>query len=501
MADGTVHAPEANVGGNEESLLSNETEIVDGFVQCLGVSSDDAEEIFTNLLDYVDADCIPRDLGSPTTESVPMINEISVSNTLVHAAGMVRSVLLVSIEWAYPFVKPSPNAFEINYDITITPSAGTPAALIPVVPPGPVDSEYVAGDPLYVKMHKAVEISCESPPASNMVGRTVQFTVRVGAQVLQGGTVVDSAPFPFVPAQYFQVQTPATVVQAPPAPSSPQPCGLADGWECVDPRFNWDPNNPVLFQWLRYAPNRPGSLNATNAATLDWFADWGDEIDGATEMYVADEPLRTVGELSYVLRGSSLLESMWSTIRLVDRGVTPLDPVLDHFYLDTNSVLRGLVNPNTRSLDVLKAVFQGMPVDEYPGAPGTPLVGGGGGAPSATALATEMIKLSGSFTNRSDLGHAATVMSLYGATASPFQKESFVRNSAGLFHPRQNYFLVIVAAEVTEDVFLQTGIKRTTVRAAERAIAEVWRDPYPVSVSVGQKINPAFVRLFKILEE
>jgi len=53
-------------------------------------------------------------------------------------------------------------------------------------------------------------------------------------------------------------------------------------------------------------------------------------------------------------------------------------------------------------------------------------------------------------------------------------QESIVRNSAGLFAPRQQLFTVLLNAQVLQD-------NSTNVLAEQRGVGLVWRDPYPVN--------------------
>ena len=93
----------------------------------------------------------------------------------------------------------------------------------------------------------------------------------------------------------------------------------------------------------------------------------------------------------------------------------------------------------------------------------------------------------------SDIGHATNIFANAAYVGlTPFQQESFFRNTAGLVNMRQNYFLIILYAQATKTVPMMPD---KSVVSGARAIAEVWRDPLANS----EGIHPRFVRFYRIL--
>ncbi len=77
----------------------------------------------------------------------------------------------------------------------------------------------------------------------------------------------------------------------------------------------------------------------------------------------------------------------------------------------------------------------------------------------------------------------------YASLSEDGLRESIVANSYRLLSPRQNLFTILIAAQVTGS----SG----GVLAEQRAVAVVWRDPYPDA----NGRHPALVRFFKWLME
>jgi hypothetical protein len=219
-------------------------------------------------------------------------------------------------------------------------------------------------------------------------------------------------------------------------------------------------------------------------------------------MFVADAPLQTVGELSYLVRNKSAnsVENWWNTVRLIDQENVPgqgqpLDPILDYFTIGTNApVRRGLVNPNTRQAGVLTAVFNGVPLDDYPGQ-GAPIVSASQARELAVAFSNSFWH--GRFANLSDIGHATNIFfDTFLHDLPLFQKEAVIRNTAGLLGTRQNLFTIILVAETTKREILPNGQPYVSIRSSQKAIAEVWRDPFLVNGRYA-----TYIRYFKILPE
>jgi hypothetical protein len=210
-------------------------------------------------------------------------------------------------------------------------------------------------------------------------------------------------------------------------------------------------------------------------------------VNEYTEMYVAGGPLHNVGELSYLLRGAQKTDK-WSTIKIcLDQRTIPagVDRVLDNFTVQVSTNRRGLVNLNSHNAEALASVFSGMPLERYPGDPSA--VGSSVSPAQATLLATELINQTATpISLMSNYGSKTNLMAVIGGL-SPLRAQSIIRNSAGLFHFRQNLFVVLLYAQPSQGSNDKAGL---------RAVAEVWRDPL-----ANAGTHPRFVRSFKIISD
>jgi hypothetical protein len=87
------------------------------------------------------------------------------------------------------------------------------------------------------------------------------------------------------------------------------------------------------------------------------------------------------------------------------------------------------------------------------------------------------------------------------------QKEAIIRNSYRLFNPNQNLFTIVLIAQAINDQPDGMGNYGTygnedTIVGEKRAVALVWRDPFPDLPSPpGSGRHEMFVRTFKYLNE
>ena len=473
----------------------------------------DAEFMYTNLLDYVDADHIPHDLGSPCTEKVPMLNEVCIQVPYVFLAdgrlGSTPNVTGISFEWNYPFVCLNPNTYWLTYSITFQKPAGSTLTddFVPNPVSGSVQLTYAGG---------VSQIACVTPPNgsitskigtyTNSLGQALRMSATVKMEIHEGtaaGPMVDAAPFP-VTATPFTLITSTTNVPAAKV-AALTTITLAMGAEVIDPRFNWNCDYQNGRQWVPYVVYASNTLNKANNVALAKFS--SQTTDPDMNMFVADGPLHSAAELSYLLRGSPVPNTSplqwpwWKTIRLLDEShgaiSAPMDPVLDYFVVNsTNNVRVGCVNPNTRSDQVMKALLMNMPLDKYPGDP-SPLAIVDDNNNTALRLATWWVSPSlnlwcGAISNLSQMGLVTNVyMDAIFAGRTAFEKEAFIRNLSGLLGTRQNYFVLLLYAQGIKTS--PDGTKNVTSEC--RGVAEIWRD----ARANAKGKHPCMVRLFKIL--
>ena len=431
---------QVNLSGTATNINDRRVQITDALMS-IGISSPDAFIIWRNLMDYVDPDSIHTD-SYASVESVPMINEVVVSN-VVSAAGLNDNMdTYIFFELWYPFVKVNASAFEVQYKATFTDLGGAgfkPSnigawkSVAPTVTPG-AQSFAVIIDHL--------------PVVSKPSGSAVDFNSTIIARVVlvAGGEEVDQVEG--ITLNNKNVGVPSfSVVSS----------------ECLDPRFNW-----YLTQWQ--SPTPP-TLGVINSCTLNYLNSPTNTGDISTEMYVANRPLQSVAELGYLVYSSN---APWHTVKLYG---TNLHRVLDVFGLSTNTsdifmtntiVYRGLVNCNSNSaLDATAVVFADMPVDQYPGEGLNPLL-----IPAAQTFASTIFS-KGVFTNLSDIGYNLNSADFqFPAGINELQRESYFRNAFNLLNLRQNVFTIIIEAQAA------SGGNIPKNPAKQRAVAIVWRDPY-----------------------
>ena len=440
----------------------------------------DASFVYSNLLCYVDPSVLPLnpdDLGSPLTKSVPLINEVKVVITnFVYPGALCRPSVFVEVEWYYPFLKATPNAFDVACDVSVSLVAGA-AKYLPVSLVNKKTPSNYSGVP--VPPYKRVVFAAST--AANVAYATndpIHLAVSVGVKILRGGVPVDSVPYPYVTAGYFSKTGSVMTV-----PFNQN--GGTFGWECFDPRFNWD-TKAAAQQWAPYAPTASGgTIGQSNYWTTFYINNAPTRAVQYTEMYVAGEPLHNVGELSYLLRGFQRADK-WSTVKICkDQRSIPVDKVLDNFVIQVSTNRKGLVNINTRSAEVLASVFSGLPLESYPGQSSPPATVN----PAQAFAMAEAVKLESksSISLLSDFWANTTLMTLPPVSGlTPLQSQAVIRNAAGLLHYRQNYFTVLLYAQPSGMTIDRLGL---------RAVAEVWRDP----VASPGGSYPKFVRTFTIV--
>ena len=414
----------------------------------------DAETFVKNLIDYVDADNVPQNLNSYCTEAVPLINEIVVSNSYQDLAGQHVIEYRMLVELWYPFTTTNTGSYTLRMRARYTgadpgPNPGMiPTTAITLTPPG---GTWTMGDFLVVT---STPVTLPTMTVQDLSGVVID---QIRATVYENGVPVDQVGNP----NMLQIKIGELITGF---------GNFGRGVSANDPRINWDCQDAA--QWRdTVAIHSLGRINdmLTFAAA-----------DGHTLMYVANRPLKSVGELGLLLYD---VTKPWLTPSLLS-GPNYLS-VLDQFTLVTNSYRQGLINPNSYNTNVLATVFNDMPVERVPFDPATRTLN----SAELTALSRELADKSISFTNLSDLQHMGPRITAAASTLSSATHESIVRNSAGLFSPRQQLFTVILAAQSLDENGFPT--------AEKRGVGLVWRDPYPSTNSMHQTL----VRNFRWLTE
>ena len=521
----------------------------------------EAADVADALIDYVDPDSVPQRLDAPCMERAPMFNEILIRPRWVGARSPRPSKLDLTprVEVFYPFITTRGTLpFTLEGEITFV------CSKLEFPPPGLAEGDFplpgTGGKVTFSGISKSLLLSyghLEFGPLPEMstivdtsvwAGATAYFKVTVSLTLKDtAGKAVDSIaglditmgrPAPPAPLYAWQ---PYARIPGPGESAVVQRSGV----ECVDPRFNHLTGQGVA--WFSYAmleappgrrggegfpaypspaPNMrdpDGTLGDLNRLTERWLAKQmattNYSTDGHTFMHVADQPLVSAGELSYLPRGGNVKQNFWNTLRLIPlgSGATELaDPIYDYFTVSPpTATQRGFVNPNTDILETMDAVFKNMPLDAYPGEPGAPLVNPVQARQLANALLSGPLWAVGGYSNKSDIVKNTNYVNALSALVSSetykeFRQESGIRNLLGLLNARQNYFLIVLFAQSSAQVRLARsgdtlGGMMDTVRSDSSALLEVWRDPKPVLTNLGggtvMTNHPLFIRRFEVLAE
>ncbi|MFH0952977.1 MAG: hypothetical protein V1873_01465 [Verrucomicrobiota bacterium] len=483
-----LHAP-LFIGGDEASVMNARPQIEAEFT-AMGVMPADAAIAARNVVDYLDANNEPGNgigVENFCTEPVPMINEIVITNTIgAYNDGAGNDVYInrldIMVELWYPFVGYSnPNDYTVELIVL---SSGPTPQFCPMRPPpaakAVVLKPWPGGGGRYRIVPMPPVIATYSTPSASPSVPSLPTQVGFDLKVREGnnnpnGVIVDA-----IRPQSTVIQWNSALVAAVPAVGSTNNTPVYRK-EADDPRINWD----WVTQW-RDRSAASDSLGQQNSALTY-------SSSAETNMYVRNyADLRVVGELGMLLYGNT----PWRTIRLLDPGALP---ILDRFTASTNAFRKGLVNPNTLNSNVLAAVFYDVVPEGWPGEGGPGLT-----AEEALAAATNMICFR-PYVNVSDIARMTEAKlgdSIRGAGTNllnPLELEGIIRNTAGLLSTRQQLFTIILAVQSVDDVDGDGSIGADEVRAEQRAVAVVWRDPYPESGPNSR--HRTFVRFFRWLTE
>lgn len=439
------------------------------------ISKEHAGPIFTSIYDFVDADSIPGGssllfprLDQVTMEDVPMINEITLSNEVVctvsTATNLVFRYRLTMYVEAY--IPHAPNNNDV-YELPPNPLNSGQLSLNLVVGPGLVPASWNAiptgtdwrsdlstNDVSYIRGTNAVFTfvweKLWSPPAVPPPNVSIKFDLRASINNMRFRNTTDnydsdgiamSAPINFGNIQ-FQRLSPFSVGDR---------MSETVGLEVRDCRFNH-----INAMWIPYTGWKANSLGNTNDVT--------DINEGWSPMYVPNGPISNIALLGYI--------PLWEpcrTFALCDRpGLTWEGSILDYF---TDEIMvkprYGIVNINSPERPVLEALFENMPIQDFPGQ-----INGIGrvNSPLAADIADDIISsASWPIESIAEIGNVDEIRN-YDTTDA--RRESLIRNSIHLFGVRQGLFTVILATRLKNS----SG----TTLAEDRGVALVWIDPLKI---------------------
>ncbi|MDI6773795.1 MAG: hypothetical protein QME60_00125 [Verrucomicrobiota bacterium] len=486
------------IGGTVAELEAKQADIVDRLVKS-GIALADAPFVFTNLLDYVDEDVVPRRLDSGCTESVPMINEVApttvVLNYITGEEGGTFSMTpprRIRVEWFYPFIRGQTNT---TFDIETTTEcelarfayeSAANAEETKKMPPYPQTrySGYKGEANWYgsTDLRGGVgDVSIDGCWPTNRIAVTLRVRCVVYCKEAIGGgppnAMVDAVPYPT--NAIALTWTNSFIVS-----------GLAGGnfdWqpkslEATDPRVNWDCSSPLC--WDTTTTNAGHTIGGVNTKTQERIRRGELQpqrgIDLDTLMHVSNQgQLKSAGELGNLLRAS---KDPLRTIRLFTHGTnspntTPYDNVLAYFTTAPPGVGTrcGLVNPNSMNSNVLASVFVEAPLG-YPESETKITVAE---AKTLAGAFIEMRKTGSAFTNVADIGRIDFRGTF--SNKSDLELESMISYSCGLLGARQNLFTVFVVAgpySPTSGHLGSKGLLGGDWHGYQRAMAVIWRDPF-----------------------
>lgn len=483
------------IGGNEGQLQTRYAQITNALV-ISGISGSQADFVFRNLTDYIDADSVPYDMeedgvhndssrpAGAYTESVPMINELIVEGAVTFDDGVARIPYRFRAEWFYPFIRASPHEFKVRmYGKTYARNIS-----VPEHPSGDIvyfdeerNSGYAAGVDVNTYSAPSELQFIVTPSVEAEEGHKVALYIDVHVEVLleDGITMVDAVPYPTNGPALMTFSNTWSVPRGP----------FKVGKECVDPRFNWNPNSPSWI-YQNTAGLNPSIGGPNESMTLYLNHDPAyPGVEDSPQMFVANRNLLSVGELGNLLRGMQRPMNFFQTIRLYDIGHTR-DKVLSLFSTQTDPARRGLINLNSPFPELIDCGLLGSPI-RYPEA-GTRVT------PQEVLRIANCISTNGPYINVDEIGAFPWREVLDGRT--DLERESVIAYSYQLFGTRQNLFVVILEAGPASRGAGRMAAEyemATSWLSVERAVAVLWRDPFPDEE--GQ--HTWLVRLYKRLDD
>jgi len=496
-----------NIGGSASSLINEMVEIKKAFTNSYTGNAEynslftrflpaDADLLYSNLIDYVDDDVIPGNLGDaassghpegPCVEPIWMANEVCVSNVVVFTPTdpsltnfVVRGTNWTGVEYIFPFMgRSGSQKTKFIPSVTISPVSGSvvttiagtrtfsPYAALGIIAGSMIPDYQVKFSPCPMAKDGQTVPSSDIPVAVTTNKFHVNVTISYQSKVVD---IVSNIPDISVSMNTTFSGPPNNIYTS---------RGIAS-MECLDPRMNYD-----ATKWLSSSASSMGAVNGRT--TNQWANPLLARKDRDSLMYVRNGPIQTAGELGYLFLGQE-----WETVRLVPNGSGPLmgkmHPVLDYFTASqpTNGVYKGIVNVNSKNRDVMTSLIKNMPT-------GTPT-----NSPlsddDVNSLVDYMIARSttNEFAALSELGTVPFTNYYPAAATNWLDREAFARNLSGLVGVQQRYYLILLYAEATK--IAPDG--KVSVVVSSKGIAEVWQDPLPLGGP-----NRTMVRMLQILDE
>lgn len=491
-------------------------------------SQADAQQVFSminlpaetanSFVDYVDADSTP--LNGPDAycaEAIPMINEIDIASKVeANPANTneARHVIRFQVEVWYPFPGvangrtyrvrlQSPPVLPATVVVQVNGSAN--ATFVPSQPVIPPDAPVVANPaaPFNVVDFEWRTPYVTIPSPFNTLG-VILRDVRVEI-VDDSGNVVDRT--------LTQQVTPLRVL--PGAPSAVyRPAQFSS--QVNDPRLNHS-----SAEWM-VATRSSGALNS---GVTGFNVSQANGYTEGTSLYVRNSPqLKSVAELGYIGTGQR-----WSSIDLfATSGVF----LLEHFRTESSAAytnhaglpqqrkwMPGKINPGVASTSVLYAAFVNAPL-QRDGPDQLPATAPKLSSAMASNLADHVASNAMDRTRSGEAGFDSwadwtqanifTNPALRSVLRDPsdltkdmnnVDRESIVRNTYRMFGVGQQLFVLVVVARAVQDLDPAGVGGGDFVTGEKRAVALVWRDPFPDNSADGQPRYAISIRAIRYLDD
>ena len=562
------------------------------------------------IADYLDDNCVPNLLNSPSVERVPMISQIVIKNIFapkvvirkekdladpskeisVYTLTLVgndetswqKEGPLLSIETVWPFKNSSTrpvaactlkatccykiikglltlNTLKMDADYRLqleSPKTSITAVTQPLGIPTSDDWCFQSTAPIFQLPKKtSPENEIALIDEKNTIrlpgyGANDEFSVVcvILVQVFQGNDLVDQVPclvnlsdptanLAIWKAGTCKLYTQSAKIKISEATDLKTYTYPIDSLECPDPRFNYKASNWVCRN-LGVPLDKEEVDKKSNPSTTELLGKNGRDND--IYMFVSDQKvLRSPGELGFIVRpfnysadcnaaslGKDLAtfssandtedkDAMFRTVRLYDHTTAyPRDNVYDYFMVqNTDGTVPGTrVNPLSDIPAVLQAAIQNTPFDYYWAAQ---KVQNGerfndaewDPAWSKIVLDWKNIFVAAVANAKLNASWAKQLSAVYGGNDfgwySPKKPKSIFNSDQGKelyeidrkmlfsfsldsFSDRQQLFLYIIRAEKTGPTLGSSAEGGVRSMAGGRAVALVWRDPYPANYSSDQ---------------
>ncbi len=446
-------------------ITSQKANIVQTFTDCGLPNPDDT---YNCLYDYVDSNSIPITVSGTCQEAIPMFSEIAVSNKIrMLAISNYEAQVDILVEVWFPtnFPVPADGTYSLNNlaaaDLTLSDTAGN--ALIPPAGGG----AWVGGGGINFDTKGYCVKDWQFPPV-------IKDNVH-----LPGGGPLGSVYTLNATLKNLTISAGAdSIVQAITFQNVIANIKIIGVWKfgmtsksVIDPRINYR----GATDWQTEGP--PATLGTINQRTINYGAQ---AEPGAVSYYCRNSSLSNVCELGFLSIGVP-----WQSIALYDNPTANrlLNPVIDFFTISTN-VRRQLVNINTQNTNLLLSVFYHEPIVQKPVDDGPPFLD----QAQAKTLAEQLISFTLDRKNYrfSNLGKPPAI-TVFADTDG--KRDGIILRAADYLGIQQNLFTVIVAA--------QTLGTAGDVLAEKRAMAVIWRDPFPNA----EGNHRTFLKFFKWLTE